>query len=149
MLEPICIQNIEYYNLNFVDGSLIITPKIKNVNKKRLFKYNLKKSSILKCLIKKNNEIISTNKTYRSILIDIYKTMPINKIIKNTQFNFKSTNENGEKGYYWCDEINMSFQNKDSTGTLKEIINMVNLDNMTIDITIKLNEGIIINFNNQ
>ena len=40
----------------------------------------------------------------------------------------------------------MSFQSKDATGTLKEIINMVKVNKLTIKLTIKLETGRIIHF---
>ena len=45
-----------------------------------------------------------------------------------------------------CDDIHMSFQSKDATGTLKEIINMVKVNKLTIKLTIKLETGRIIHF---
>ena len=72
--------------------------------------------------------------------------MPVQKILQTTTFNFKLTNENGEKGYNWCDDINMSFQNKDSTNTIKEIINMVKVNKLTMKLSIKLKTGRIIHF---
>lgn len=70
----------------------------------------------------------------------------LKKILQNTTFNFKLTNENGVKGYKWCDEIHMSFQNKDARGTLKEIINMVTVNKLTIELSIKLETDRIVNF---
>ena len=64
--------------------------------------------------------------------------MPTQKILQTTTFNFKLTNENGINGYNWCDNINMSFQSKDVKGSLKEIINMVKINNLTINLSIKL-----------
>ena len=106
-------------------------------------------STIEECIIKKEEEeIISTktNTSYLSVLVDIWKYMPTQKILQTTTFNFKLTKENGEKGYYWCDDIHMSFQNKDATGTLKEIVNMVKVNNLTIDLSIKLETGKIVHF---
>ncbi len=40
----------------------------------------------------------------------------------------------------------MSFQNKDTTGTLKEIINMVKVNKLTIKLSIKLETGRIVHF---
>ena len=95
---------------------------------------------------KKGGEIISTKTKYRSMLVDIYKLMPPQKILQTSTFNFKLTEEDGENGYHWCKDIHMSFQNKSATGTLKEIINMVKVNNFTIDLTIKLETGRIIHF---
>jgi hypothetical protein len=103
-------------------------------------------SNIEECLVKKEEEIISINTSYRSVLIDIWKTMPSQKILQTTTFNFKLTNENGEKGYRWCDDIHMSFQSKNARGTLKEILNMVNVNKLTIKLSIKLETGRIVHF---
>ena len=40
----------------------------------------------------------------------------------------------------------MSFQNKNASGTLKEIINMVKVNKMSINLSIKLKTGRIIHF---
>ena len=72
--------------------------------------------------------------------------MPTQKILQTTTFNFKLTNENGENGYNWNDSIRMSFQSKDSMGTLKEIINMVKVNKFTIELSIKLETDRIIHF---
>ena len=58
----------------------------------------------------KEDEIISTKKKYRSVLLDLWKFMPTQRILQTSTFNFKMTNENGKNGYKWCDDIKMSFQ---------------------------------------
>ena len=72
--------------------------------------------------------------------------MPTQKILQNTKFNFSLRNENGEKGFNWVPEINMSFQNKDSIGTLKEILNMIRVNKFNIDLSIELKDGSIIHY---
>lgn len=72
--------------------------------------------------------------------------MPSQKILQTTTFNFKLTNENGKKGYRWCNDIHMSFQDKDARGTLKEILNMVKVNKLTINLSIKLETGTIVHF---
>ena len=97
-------------------------------------------STIEECIIYNQNKEanISTNTSYRSVLVDIWKSMPTQKILQTTTFNFKLTNEIGEKGYKWCDDIHMSFQNKDARGTLKEILNMVQVNKLTIELSLEL-----------
>ena len=68
------------------------------------------------------------------------------KILQNSKFNFKLENENGKKGYRWCSDIKMSFQSKDAKETLKEILNMVKVNQLTINLSIKLETGRIIHF---
>lgn len=107
---------------------------------------DIKHSNIEECIIEKEGANISTNKSYRSVLVNIWKLIPTQKILQNTTFNFKLTKETGKKGYYWCDDIHMSFQSKDTTGTLKEIVNMVKVNKLTIELSIKLETGRIVHF---
>jgi hypothetical protein len=94
----------------------------------------------------KKAHIIITEKTkYRTILIDIWKVMSAQKILQKTTFNFKLSNMNGIDGYNWNSELNMSFQSKDATLTMKEIINMIEINNFNIEIKIKLKNGKILN----
>jgi hypothetical protein len=72
--------------------------------------------------------------------------MPTQKILQTTTFNFKLTNENGINGYTWSRHINMSFQDKNASETLKEIINMVKVNKMTMDLSIKLQTDRIVHF---
>ena len=72
--------------------------------------------------------------------------MPAQKILQKTSFNFKLTDEKGEKGYTWCQNLHMSFQNKDGNHTLQEIINIIKVNSYNIKMTIKLSEGYIIHF---
>ena len=146
MTEIIRIENINNYIQEIIDGTLILTPKKVYLTENEINNINIKKSKIQECLIKNNNVTISTKTNYRSILNDIWKSMPTQKILQHTTFNVKLTNENGEKGYTWNSDINMSFQGKDSNGTMKEIINMVKLNNYTLSICIKLETERIIHY---
>ena len=146
MTELIRIPNIENYTQEIINGELILTPKKQYMTENELNMTKIKHSTIEECIIKKEEENISTNTSYRSVLVDIWKSMPTQKILQTTTFNFKLTNENGEKGYKWCDDINMSFQNKDAIGTLKEILNMVKVNKLTIKLSIKLETGRIVHF---
>jgi hypothetical protein len=146
MTELIRIPNIENYTQEIINGELILTPKKQYMTENELNITQLTQSTIVECLIKKEEDTISTNTSYRSVLVDIWKSMPTQKILQTTTFNFKLKNENGEKGYKWCDDIHMSFQNKDSKGTLKEILNMVKVNKLTIKLSIRLETGRIVNF---
>ena len=144
--EPLRIPNIENYTQEIINGELILTPKKKYITENELIMTQIKHSTIEECLIKKKEEIISTKKTYRGVLIDIWKSMLPDKILRTSKSNFKLTNENGEKGYNWCNDINMSFQDKCSSETLKEILNMIKVNNLTINLCIKLETGRIVYF---
>ena len=146
MTEPIRIPNIVDYTQEIINGELILTPKKQYITENELNMTQITHSTIEECIIKKEGAYISTNKSYRSVLVDVWKSMPTQKIVQNTTFNIKLEKENGEKGYKWCDDIKMSFQNKDATGTLKEIVNMVKVNKLTIDLSIKLKTGRIVHF---
>ena len=146
MTEIIYIPNIENYTQEIINGELILTLKKQYMTENELNMTQITHSTIEECVIKKEEENISTKTSYRSVLVDIWKSMPTQKILQTTTFNFKLTKENGEKGYKWCDDIHMSFQNKDATGTLKEILNMVKVNKLTIKLSIKLETGRIVHF---
>ena len=146
MTELIRIPNIKNYTQEIINGELILTPKKQYMTENELNMTQITHSTIEECIIKKEEENISTNTSYRSVLVDIWKSMPTQKILQTTTFNFKLTKEIGEKGYKWCDDIHMSFQNKDATGTLKEIVNMVKVNKLTIKLSIKLETDRIVHF---
>ena len=146
MTDLIRIPKIENYTQEIINGDLILTPKKQFLTENELNMTQITHSSIVECLIQKEEEKISTEKSYRGALIDIWKYMPTQKILQTTSFNFKLTNENGKKGYYWCDEIKMSFQSKDDEQTLKEIIRMVKENKLTIKLIIKLEIGRMVHF---
>ena len=141
MTEEIRIPNIENYIQEIINGELILTPKKKYITEEELYRILIINSKIEKCTIKKDNEIISTREKYRGILVDIWKSMPVQKILQTTTYNFKLTNENGKKGYEWCDSIKMSFQDKEAHLALKEILNMIKVNNLSIEISIILESG--------
>tara|TARA_A100001035_G_C27767208_1_gene494287 strand:+ start:222 stop:749 length:528 start_codon:yes stop_codon:yes gene_type:complete len=124
-----------------------ITPK-QYMTEKELNMTQFTNSKIEKCIIKNKNEIISEGKTkFQPVLSDVWNYMSSpEKIKKYTTFNIKETNKNGKRGYTWCNDIKLSFQRKDATGTLKEIINMVKVNKLTIDLSIKLKTGRIVHF---
>jgi len=146
MTELIRIPNIKNYTQEIINGELILTPIKQYITEDELNMTQVTYSKIEGCLIKSGEEIISTNTSYRGILVNIWKYMPTQQILQTTTFNFKLTNEMGEKGYFWCDDVHMSFQSQDAKGTLREIINMVKVNKLTIDVSIKLETGRIIHF---
>jgi len=68
------------------------------------------------------------------------------KILQNTTFNMKLTNEKGLKGYDWNNDLNISIQGKDANLTMLEIIKMIKLNKYHFDISITLNDGNIVHF---
>jgi hypothetical protein len=151
MNNIIRIPNINNYHQAIINNELVLTPIYNYITLDELLDKNLTNSKINYCIItdtNTDNEIISNSIKYSKILIDIYKYLPASFILQNTTFNIKLTNENGNRGYTWYSEINMSVQGKDSNGTFKEIIKMINPNNYKIDIGIELSNGEKINYKN-
>jgi hypothetical protein len=57
----------------------------------------------LQCEIKNNEEIVSKKTTYMWLLIDVWKTMSIERVIQTTKFTFslKDENENNMLVMVW------------------------------------------------
>ena len=146
MAEIIRIQNIESYTQEIVNGTLILTPKLNYITEDELSSTLLTKSTIIDCTIRNGEEIISEKRKYRSLLDDIWKSMPTQKILQTTTFNMKLTDEKALYGYNWSPTLHMSIQGKDSNNSMKEIINMVKVNKYSMKISIQLETGKIVLF---
>lgn len=146
MTEIIRIPDIEKYTQEIINGELILTPKENYITEDEFNIILLNSSKITECIVKNREKIISNKRKYTTILRDIWKSMPIQKILQTTNFNMKLTKEDGKNGYNWCQELKLSIQNKDSKYTMKEILNMVKVNNYSIKISIILETGQIINY---
>jgi len=146
-MSEISIPNISNYDMKTVNNVLIITPKTIYLSKNEFLNNDFTSSKILKCEITKNNNLlISNNLNYKKILHNIWKTMTSSKILQNTTFNMKLTNENGENGYIWYDDLKLSIQSKNANNSIKEIFNMVDINNYSITLKIQLVNNNIINY---
>jgi hypothetical protein len=146
MTEIIRIPNIEKYTQQIINGELILTPKESYITEDEFNRTILNSSKILYCSVENGEETISNKSKYRSILNDIWISMPVQKILQTTTFNMKLTNENGLNGYKWSPKLNLSIQSKDANYTMKEILNMIKVNNYSIKITIQLETNTIIKF---
>jgi hypothetical protein len=146
MSEIIRIPNIEKYTQEIINGELILTPKESYISEDEFNRTILNSSKILDCIVKNGEDIISNKTKYRSILDDIWVSMPTQKILQTTTFNMKLTNENGFDGYKLCSKLNLCIQNKDAKYTMREILNMIKVNNYSIKITIQLETNAIIKF---
>lgn len=140
------IPNIDTYTQEIIQNELVITPKKDYITENELYMLDMKHSRIIQCIVTDRLHEVSTQRKYASILIDIWRTMPSQKILQTTTCNVKLTNENGRNGYTWYEPIHMSFQRKDAKGTLQEIIHMVRVNHYTIHISIRLSTGREIHF---
>ena len=142
------IPNIENYNLEITDSILNLIPKKLNISDDQINKTTFTKSNIMYCLITTKDDAFVTNKdTYFEILEDIWKSMPIQLLLQNTSFDFKITKEKGFNGFWWNETLNMSLRLKNANETVKEIIKMVKLNGHKMILTIVLKNKSIIEFN--
>lgn len=154
MNDTIRISDIDRYTIQIIEGSLVLTLKEVNntcdaVDEPRLseedfLETNFKGSKIVSCVIKnRKGDIVSDDKNkYRPLLIDIWSSTPLTLFRLNTSFKLRFIKEEAvTDGFNWCPEIKCSFQSKDSKGTIIEILNMVRLNEFTIDINIRLKNG--------
>jgi hypothetical protein len=124
--------------------------KYKQINPLSLKKYNLNKSTIIKCYIyDKFNNIISKSLKYRKILLDIFELLNINEIIKNMEFNkIGPSSKAGTNGFVLYkkrkykkkrklkEEISIQFRS--TKKILEETIHFCKIYNYGIFIVIKL-----------
>lgn len=128
------------------------TPKKQYITETKLNKTDLANSEIIEYTISEQEKIILTGKKtkYRNLLRIFIKflihTMSIEEIEKHGNLNLLQTNENGKKGYHWCDDIQMSLQCKSATETLKGIVKMIKVSKFNIELSIKLKTGSIVHF---
>jgi hypothetical protein len=146
MTDIITINDIDNYTLEFKNGKLILTPKYVKITLEEARNLQLAHCVIDKCMIFKNDETISTSTKFRRILIDLWKSMPTQLLLMNTTYNMKLTNENGNNGYNWVDDVNVSAQDKDSHGAFKEMLKLVEINKykMILYITLITNRKVLI-----
>jgi hypothetical protein len=142
--KTLIISNIDKYNIEFVNNRLVLTLKKTYINEKNISHYDLKRSDLIECKI---NKEIMVNPSYIKLLKYVWKKTPINKIIQNTIFNIKLAIEHieGDTNYNWSDDLNFAFQPRNTNKTIKEIIHMSKLNNISLDLLIKLENNNTIN----
>lgn len=146
-MEEIIVRDIENYNIKFINGDLIITPKNDYINEDDLKFIDLIKTTIVSCRIcYKNNNLITNKTNYMDILIEIWKLYNIAEIIQKTNFNISFKTENNYKGYIWNEFLGFSYIKENENKILKEIINFIKFNDYNIDIKIKLKNKKIIFF---
>ena len=146
-MDEIRIPNIQNYTQKIVDGELILTPKQVYSTEDEVTEF-ITNSTIVTFVVK-GKEIIQSDLSLslldclRFTLLNIWKTMPAQKILQTTTFNFKLTDE---ATYKWYPELKMSTQLKNTCHTFKELCNMIRLNKMSIELIIKTKTGKMLHF---
>ena len=140
--DLIIIQNIDNYDMQIKENSLILKKRIKYLTDVDLLSKDLRNSTLVKSEI--NTEILNFNK-YKHLLLHLYSKIDINIIVKNTVLNI-SMEELYDKGYKYYENLGMSIQGSDTKRTLKEIINVSKLNKINLTIIIKLKTDEVVYF---
>lgn len=107
----------------------------------RVPEHDYTSSKILNCTIKKGDTLISNKKKhYSDILRDIYQTMDKQQIKDNTICNISEINRK-DSGYRWCEKLKLSIQGENANKMMKELKNMLKLNNYSLDMDIQLKNG--------
>ena len=115
------------------------------ITEEQLYRLKIINSKIEECIVQNGTEILSTSKSYASILRNVLLHIPVDRILKTTKFNMKQENVS-DKGFRWWPELQISIQYQDAKQTLKETIRMVKLNNFKFQISIRLESGNLICF---
>ena len=147
-MEHVQRFSTDIYKVETINGEIIVSLKQKYISDKELNKINLAKSHILNCIIKNKNSntIITKHTKYFSILKEIWHTMSPTRVVKTSDFKIEIGDKKCVKGYIFDKNLGLSIQRKDANQTMKEIINMLRVNNYSIDIKIQLNGGKVINY---
>lgn len=141
------VPNVANYRQETINGALVLIPLKKYITTAEFRQLNFGHSTIIECVVKNNTGQLISNKTkYLGILVDIWKSIPAQKVLQNTSFNIKLTDEKGVKGYNWQPEILMSVQGKAAHETCLEILNFITICSYSMEITIQLQTGQVINY---
>jgi hypothetical protein len=142
MDNTIIIPNIQEFTQQIINGNLVLTRIIPFINEATLFKKNLRGSIITECKINNGNNDI---KKYKKLLIYLYSITNIDTILQHTILNI-SQQEIYDKGFEYYSQLGLSIQGTDSRRTLKEIINIIKINNYSMELKIKLKNDEIISF---
>ena len=142
IIHTITIENIQQFTQQIINGNLVLTRINPFIDEVTLFQQDLRGSKIKECKI--NNVKKNINK-YKNIIDYLYSTTDIETILQNTTLNI-SRQKIHYKGFSYNNKLGLSIQGTDARKTLKEIINIVNIKNYSIELKIELKNGEIIIF---
>jgi hypothetical protein len=157
MSKVIRIENIQNYTLVISDNTLTLTPKELGIlteepeilTEDKLRMLDFRNVTILSSVIKSDSAIISEKTTLVCVLFDTLNSMTREQVIETTNLNYilNHNTEDGTGDYYWSRILNISFYCAiNDNDIMKEILHMVKINNYTINLSIKLKNGKIVNF---
>jgi hypothetical protein len=134
MANIITIPNVNEYTLKFINSNLILTRIKPVITKEELLETDLRHSKITFCKI---NDNILDVLTYRGLRNYIYERTNKQTIINNTILKIKEEKIT-DNGFKYIEKLHLSVQGANADRTLKEIINMIEINKFNLELKIKL-----------
>lgn len=140
--DTIIITNIERFTISFDNGNMILK------RKKDKSKFNLTedftKSIIKNCYIENKKYEYSS---YNAIIKHLFKLFDSDFIKNKSTLNVVSGKKT-DKGYYYLEELDISYQGVSTNKAIQEIVSITKLTATSIKLEIELNNKKIVTFEN-
>ena len=137
---------LEYYDIELKNGEAIIIPKnnISTMTMEDMLNTNYSHSEIEKCVV--NGENVKCK--YRSVLLKMWELYGLDNVIKHTTLSIikQKIDLDNERGYRWNEKLQISFRGESANRTMREILNIYNLGEISLDIRIRLKNGSLIHY---
>ena len=101
---------------------------------------------ILNCLVRSRDTVISTSLGNQTIVKDIWRTMPRNKVIEDRPNPNTYTFIPADTGLNRCREHDLYFHSINNKESIREILHLVKNNQLTIQLTILTKQGDLIHY---
>jgi hypothetical protein len=130
--------DLTYFKYEINDNKIIIRTKVYEMNNEELLTTDLTNSYIMNAY--NNNGRLPLN--YKGILNKLLIEFTAKKLKEISLFKSKIIDgEFTDKGYYYIEDINISYQELSTNDYMKEILNLLNYLKCNFQIQIILNDG--------
>jgi hypothetical protein len=137
--------DLTYFKYEIKDNKIIIRTKVYEIDNEELLRTDLTNSYIMNAF--NNNGRLPLN--YKGILNKLLIEFTAKKLKEISLFKSKIIDgEYTDKGYYYLEDINISYQELSTNDYMKEILNLLNHLKSNFQIQILLNDGKYLKFKN-
>jgi len=132
--------SLDEYAYEIVDNKLIVRAKRKYSTQKEIMK-NAISSRIIECNILSGTTLVSEEQRWSPAIRKMWAKVDRKTLRDITTFNIMYGDQEGHLGYNYCEELQISHQNKDARGCFAEIANLCEKLNMTLQLTLQIESG--------
>lgn len=130
--------DLTYFTYEIKDDNIIIKTKEYEIDNEELLRTDLTNSYIINAINDKGRLPLN----YKGILDKILIEFTAKKLKEISLFNSRIIDgEFTNKGYYYLEDINISYPELSSNDCMKEILNLLNYLRCNFQIKIRLNDG--------